>query len=66
MSLVVLGEHHPQAVVDQAEHNGVGQHLRRLARTRRQSKEDTRGQQDKQKNRDDEAISYPINSTLLQ
>ena len=54
MSLVILGKRDPQSVVHQAEHNGVGQHLRRLARTRRQGKEDTRGQQDKQKNRDDD------------
>jgi hypothetical protein len=52
--LIVLGKRLTQTPVHGGKDDGVRQNLRHLARTRRQGKEHTRGQQDKQKNGDDD------------
>ena len=61
--LIVLRERGTESKVHGAEHHGVGQHLRHLTRTRRQGKEDTRRQEDKQQHRNHDVevhfISYP-------
>ena len=51
--LIVLRERLAQTPVHDAEHYGVGEHLRRLAGARRESQENARRQEDKQQNRDD-------------
>ena len=52
--LIILREHHAKTRIHSTEDNGVGEHLHKVRRARRQAQENSRGEEDEEENGDDD------------